>query len=256
MPPLAELQSRMARALLEDPRALPIDVFAHGPTPISAALKVHRDTVLGGFSKALSIGFPTVAVLVGEAFFDQAAAAFALAHPPCDPSLDRFGDAFPGFIAAYAPAEALAYLPDVARLDQAIERAARAPLLSRLIPIDAAIALRLPVSLATLRLDWPADLIVDAIQAGGEDALAAIELERAPAWMAVWRQGEGAGLRRLSGPAGLFLQALLAGSSANDAFASAGADAPPEQALLAIQAEVFAAPSTAVVPTLPEEPQS
>lgn len=249
MPQLAELQQKMADALLGDVAGLPASLFARGPAPIEEALRVHRNTIVGALAKVLRLTYPTVLALVGEAYFDQAAMAYGAEHPPRRAVLSGYGERFADFLTAWPPAALLRYLGDVARLELAIDRAAAGPLLGRIAPIDVHVALSLPVSLAVLELEHPADLIRDAIEAGNDEALAAIDLEPRTRWLAVWRSGDGAAVRTLGRPAGLFLAALLSGRPAPSALAEACARETADAALLAIQAEVFAAPFTAVTQT-------
>jgi hypothetical protein len=247
MPTLAELQRTFARAVLSGEAALPAHLFAPGPIPAAEALGVYRDTVLGGLADALALACPTVRRLVGEAFFDQAAVAYARAHPPAGPCLARFGRGFPEFLEIYPPAAELLYLGDVARLDLAIDEAAAAPGLDRLLQIGAQVRLSLPVSLAVLELQWPALQIRDALEDDDEAALPKIDLSPEPRWCAVWRKGQGAAATPLSAAPGRFLKALLAGAEASAAMDLAAPDADRDEALLAIQAEVFAASFTQVV---------
>ena len=44
-------------------------------------------------------------------------------HPPRDPALDRYGEAFPDWLARFPPARDLPYLAPVARLDRACSEA-------------------------------------------------------------------------------------------------------------------------------------
>jgi hypothetical protein len=244
---LADLQCSFARALLEGPEALPVQLFAAGAIAPSDALRVYRNTVLGGLAEALALAFPTVRRLVGEVFFDQAANAYALADPPSQASLMAYGQAFPGFLETYAPAAELHYLADVARLDLAIEQATLAPRGGRLLPIEDAVRLSVPLSLAVMELEWPADQIRDAVETGDADALAAVDLHRAPRGFAVWRSGEGAALKPLGASATRFLGHLLLGGEAEDALTLAASGVGRDAALLAIQADVFAASFAQVV---------
>jgi hypothetical protein len=78
----------MAAALLAaDPAAqgLPEVLFA-GAHPGAVGLRVHRNTVLGALSNALRSSFKSVERLVGEAFFDRMAVAYARANPPLAPT--------------------------------------------------------------------------------------------------------------------------------------------------------------------------
>jgi hypothetical protein len=255
LPSLAELQAQMAHALLEDPDRLPRELFAPGPVPVEAALRVHRNTIFGALSNALALTYPTVVRLVGEAFFDQAVLAYADARPPVEVCLSAYGEDFPAFLQGYAPATGAPCLADVARLDLAIDRAGGAPYVERLIEIDAAVTLSTPVSLAVLELGGPADRIRDALEAGDDDALATLDPTPAPHWFAVWRADAGAAVRPLSPPAGLFLAALLAGRAAGEALVEAAAYAGSDPALSAVQSEVFAAPFVSVLPATQLEPQ-
>jgi hypothetical protein len=250
---LAELQQTFARAVLAG-TPLPASLFAPARAPWQDGLNVHRNTVLGGIAKALALTFPTVLWLVGQDAFDRLAAEFAAAHPPSRARLDEYGEGFPEFLESSPLTTHHACLGDVARLDLAIDRAAAAPRLSRILPIDAVVALSAPVSLTVADLAHPADLIRDAMEAADRSALAAIE--PGPRRLAVWRAGAGASAAPLSRPAARFLDELLHGRPAGEAMAYAAAGEDPQSALLAIQAEVFAAPFATVTPIPQEEDPS
>ncbi|HEX4197431.1 MAG TPA: putative DNA-binding domain-containing protein [Caulobacteraceae bacterium] len=241
MPPLAELQRRMAMALL---RGDGWDAEAPPARRADAAFDVHRDTVLSVLSNALRLTFPTVDTLVGERFFNQAAHAYAAARPPRRARLSEYGETFPAFLGGYAPAQALTYLADVARLDMAVAGALFAPGSSvrRHVAIEDRIDLALPLSLTTLALRHPADLIRAAIEADDDQALAAIDLAPRQRRIAVWRDGRTAVVQPLSLAPGQFLSAILDGDPAELALADVLAEAAaPQAALTAIQTEVFAA---------------
>jgi hypothetical protein len=61
--------------------------------------------------------FPVTQALVGEAFFRAMAGQFVRAHPPRSPVLTLYGDLFPSYVCDFAPASALPYLGDLARLE-------------------------------------------------------------------------------------------------------------------------------------------
>ncbi len=63
--------------------------------------------------------FPAVERIVGEEFFQAMARAYVLAEPPRSPVLMDYGTTFADFIAGFAPAASLPYLPDVARIERA-----------------------------------------------------------------------------------------------------------------------------------------
>ena len=79
---------------------------------------VVRNTVLKGCIDALQAGYPTVCQLVGNDWLRAAAAVYARAQPPADGLLMNYGAEFADFLAGFAPAAELPYLPAVARLDR------------------------------------------------------------------------------------------------------------------------------------------
>jgi hypothetical protein len=79
---------------------------------------VYRNTALKGCIDALQASYPTVCQLVGEDWFRAAAAVHARAQPPLHGLLMDYGAGFADFLAGFAPAAELPYLPAVARLDR------------------------------------------------------------------------------------------------------------------------------------------
>jgi Putative DNA-binding domain len=246
----------MANAILGGGHA-DMPALAASAIPAGAAFAVHRDTALSGLSGALRLTFPTTDALVGEAFFDQMALAFAAEQPPRHAALSAYGEGFPAFVDRYPHTAALTYIGDVARLDWAISQALTKPDTDARteIALDAAVRLSLPASLEVIALRYPADLIRDGVEADDDEALAAIDLFARPRWFAVWRAGRTAAVLPLSPPAGRFLAALLGGAGAEDALAAATIAAEPAAALQAIQAEVFASRFARIIQTPPEETQ-
>jgi hypothetical protein len=233
MPQLADLQKSFGRAVLTG--AAPALAFAPGCIPASVAMQVHRNTVMGALANALRLSHPTVDALVGAEFFDHVASLFAEAHPPVRARLAGYGEGFAEFLSGHVPS--LPYLGDVARLDWAIDQALLAPATTRTFALEQTVSLGLPASLCLLRLDYPADLIRDAL--GDDAALAAIDMTPTPRALLVWRSGRQAMLRAVSAPAAAFVEALLSGAGAAASLAAAIAQAPGAPGL--IQAEIFAA---------------
>ena len=82
------------------------------------AFAVYRNTVMKGCIDALQANYPAVTRLVGEEWLRAAAAVYVREAPPAMPVLLEYGADFPGFLERFAPAAALPWLPDVARLDR------------------------------------------------------------------------------------------------------------------------------------------
>ena len=106
---LAELQRAFVRELFGD----------------GARLRPYRETTLGALADALAAIHPVCVRLVGEDAFRQLARRCARERPSRSPDLNDYGE-LADFIEGFAPARALPYLADVARLEWALHRARHA----------------------------------------------------------------------------------------------------------------------------------
>ncbi len=93
-------------------------LYAEPPASEALGWRVYRNTVLKGCVDALQAGYPAVTRLVGETWLRAAATVYARGKPPTDPRLFDYGADFDAFLAGFAPARSLPYLPAVARLDR------------------------------------------------------------------------------------------------------------------------------------------
>lgn len=89
-------------------------------------IAVYRRTVRANYRNALAATYPVVRRLAGASRFDAAVDAFVVAHPSRSGDLNVYGDAFGDFLAGNALAIVRPWLADVARLEWAIDEAARA----------------------------------------------------------------------------------------------------------------------------------
>lgn len=101
-------------------------LFANA-NPASPGLVIYRDSMSATFVAALEATYPVVRRLVGAPFFGEAARRFALQARSASGDLGDFGAELATFVAAYPPAAALGYLPDMARLEWACHESGRAP---------------------------------------------------------------------------------------------------------------------------------
>ena len=170
-----------------------------------------------GLVAALAERFPVVQRLVGDDFFRTMARAYVTQEPPRAPVLRQLGATFPAFIDGFAPAAAIGYLGDVARLELARSRAghaadaapASAGELAALVPaelVDMCVTLHPSVSVVASRHPivslWEAhrdpDAIVPVQSWAGETALVARPFYAVDTW-------------RLPPGGGAFLTALARG---------------------------------------------
>ncbi len=203
---LLETQQLFAQALRQNNAALLTQLIDTGPVALDERLAIYRGTMLGTWSRALSLCYPIVRQLVGEEFFDNAAQRFALESPPPNPDLDHYGLGFDRFLAEFPPASGLPYLPDVARLEQSVNRALHAPGVRPLKPerlagltgqaLEHACFVPHP-SVSLLEVRYPADLIWRAVIEGDDAALGALDLNCEPLHLLVQRPFEDTSVVRL-----------------------------------------------------------
>jgi hypothetical protein len=120
MPSLRETQLEFAAAL-SAPAATEAD-----DADLEVRVAIYRANGRSNYRNALAASYPVVRRLTGALFFDAAVDAFVVAHPPVSGDLNVYGEHFAVFLERYAPAADLPYLPDVARLEWAIDEANRA----------------------------------------------------------------------------------------------------------------------------------
>jgi hypothetical protein len=177
-------QSAFAAALLDPEAAVPEGLVDPWGQPAPKRFSVYRNNVASSLTRALEAAFPTVRKLVGDEFFAAMAVVFLRAHPPRSRMLMLYGAEFPAFLESFPPVGHLGYLPDVARLDQAMREsyhAADAPALDavafqRLVGSDVAgLRLTLAPSMRVVRSRWPVVSIWTANHEGGPSPRAVAE---------------------------------------------------------------------------------
>lgn len=219
MPTLRELQGAMRGYLLDDGDPMAATILADALMPADR-LSIYRNTSRSTLTNALRLAYPAVHRLVGEDFFAAASDAFITAEPPPTAWLDLYGAGFPQFLHDFGPAAALAYLSDVARLEQAvvhaIHAADREPLapvrLAAVAPSDHARVCFTPhPSVGLLSSDYPVDAIWRAVLAHDDGALSAIDLNAGAVWLLVERRANTIEVTRLEQERWRFAAALFGG---------------------------------------------
>jgi len=124
MPSLREQQQRFAEALLSSADVAPR--IACAGADAAQRLAIYRNNVFSNYRQALRASYPVVCRLVGSVFFETAVDAFVHAQPSISGDLHGYGGEFGDFLARYPYAQDLRYLPDVARLEWAIDEIQRA----------------------------------------------------------------------------------------------------------------------------------
>jgi hypothetical protein len=262
MPALRDLQARFASALLSGDMTEIAPWIAAGPIangPIAAAdrVKIHRNTMLYAVAGALRLTYPATLALVGAAFFEQTALDFAREHPPRSALLTEYGGAFAQFLERAPALAELPYLPDVARLEWAIDRAARAPHFDEAPPCASVrlpgLTLALAPSLRLVETGFAAEAIRRAALDADEAALAAIDPGPVAGTVAVWRHGDGATAASLGPVAAIFLRRLLGGDDVEGSLAAALSFDPAADPTAIIGTEILAAGFARLTPATDPE---
>jgi hypothetical protein len=198
MPTLREVQDGFRAAILDGAEHGVATAVCGDGLGASARLAVYRHHVFTSLTAALDSTYPVVARLVDPRFFRYAADQLIRRHPPAGPCLFEFGSALADFLTAFPPTRHLAYLPDVARLEWAMNVAAHAPDTGPLAPeaLRALAALALHPSVTLLESPWPIDAIWRANQPDAPDP--SVDLDAGGVRLQVWRADDEVVFRRLS----------------------------------------------------------
>ena len=121
MSSLRNLQDQCYRAFLlgDTEGLLPELVSREIPAPVS--VQVYQNNARETYLKALVAGYPVIARLVGEDCFRGLAQKYMRDYPSTSGDLQNFGDVFPKFLSELYGDSNYAHLPDVARLEWAVE---------------------------------------------------------------------------------------------------------------------------------------
>jgi Putative DNA-binding domain len=215
-----------ARALSDPAGRPPPQTLGREGRPDARRFAIYRNNVAVALIGAIEARYPVVRRLVGADFFRAMAGAFVAAHRPRSAVMTHYGADFPGFVAAFEPAREIAYLSDVARLEnawvEAYHAAEAAPLalaaLGKVDPQDFGALMFSPHPAARLlAFEHPAASIWAAHQGAGEP--------QAPGqWRAeealVARPDADVGVRILPPGGFVFAQGLFSGASLAEAAAA------------------------------------
>lgn len=226
---LPELQRAMRASLLGATAGPLLACIEADAISAEERLSIYRNTIAGTLAKALRLNFPAVEKLVGAEFFARCAADYVQREPPRNAYLNDFGVGFADFLAEDAHAAALPYLPDVARLEWAVSRAllAESPPaadLAALATVEGASQSQLRFiahpSVTLLTLEFPADVIWQAVLAADEAALAAVDPSGLRVHLLIERLGSDLSVRRLGAAEWNFARALCEGTPLGIALAA------------------------------------
>jgi hypothetical protein len=220
-------EAEFAAALLDPERPVPESLVRPDGQPAARRFAVYRNNVAIGLTEALRTGFPVVEKLLGPAFFSAMAGTFLRCHPPHNRIMMLYGDRLPDFLASFPPVARYPYLPDVARIEQALRESYHAADVEAL-PGNVLAAtpeavlldrrLKLAPSVRLIRSPWPVHSIWCANAEGGPKPKAG------PQDVLVLRPGFDPRAHLLPARGGVFMEHLLDRATLTEAIAAAGPD--------------------------------
>lgn len=113
----ADFAARFSGALLPAGVDAPPGLKTWNGSDPMKRFSIYRNNVAVSLVEALADAYPVVRALVGEDFFRAMAGEFVRRSPPQSPVLAWYGAGFAEFVEGFAPAAALPYLADTARLE-------------------------------------------------------------------------------------------------------------------------------------------
>lgn len=225
-PTLLELQRAVRQDLLGPADGAASEYVVTDGLPPQARLAIYRNTANSTLLGALRLTYPAVQALVGSEFFEGAARRFIEQCPPSSAYLDSYGELFPDFLRHMPEAASLAYLPDTARLEWAVNQVLHAPdgkpldlrRLEEMDEVNIQVVRFLPSPAVRLvESCFPVDAIWRGVLSRDDNVLADINLNADPVWLCVHRGLSGVAVERIAEEQCRFAAALLAGRPLHDA---------------------------------------
>jgi hypothetical protein len=223
---LSELQASFCMAMLAGDDATVSEWIVEDGISAAGRLDIYRHHVLTSLTNVLASTYPVIVRLVDRRFFDYVADRFVRSHPPAGPCLFEYGADFPQFLTTVPACAHLEYLPDVARLEWAMDAALWAP---EARPFDRtvlanddvhALTFRLDPSVTLLRSSWPVDQLWRANQVDA-DPDTTVDLDSGGALLEIRRLGDDVVFRRLAPAVFAFREALARGATLEAAVTAA-----------------------------------
>lgn len=208
--------------------AAPLSLATPPRYSMPTGLEVYRNNYRGNLQDALAGAYPVIEQLVGQDFFCMMAQCFIEKYPSRTGNLHNYGAELNTFLIDFAPAQTLAYLPDVAALEWACHVAYFAEdepsfdlnLLAQVTPEQYPnLILHINSACQILHSIYPITAIWQAHQPGTNGDFH-INLDCSPNITLVNRQHDVVKVIELSPADALWLKSIIAGNLLSDATSS------------------------------------
>ncbi len=204
--PAAEQQEQI-RSYFLDP---------HYPDPHSG-LKVYRSNLLFGILGAMSASYPMTKVLLGENNFNFFGREFLYRNPSTNSDLIQYGAGFGEFLRTRRELENLAFIPDVARLEWALERVFYAkpePSFLGEVPADwKKVSPQLKGTVRSLLTEYRVHQAWLAFMDKGEEGIEASQFKKEAEYLAVWSDEGSPRVTPVNGTLTQWIEGVAAGLS-------------------------------------------
>lgn len=225
-PSLHKLQTDFMAWILGDRNSSIADsVLGNGLAP-DARLGIYRNIVFNNLTATLATAYPAVKALVGDEFFDGAAARYVRDEPSLSGNLQDYGARFPDLLSQMPEARSLPYLADIARLEWARQESLIAadatafdPSQLASVPDERQASLRLQLH-PSLQLIESSHSVLDIWLYCQEPGDARLNLDGTGQRVMLWRSENAISMRAVDAGLFMFLIELRAGATllaANDA---------------------------------------
>jgi len=113
-------QNTFHAALIDSNQPVPEGLSGANSLPAGSRFSVYRNNFAVSLTEALELSFPAIRKLIGDDNFKSVMGVYLRRNPPKTPMLSQYGDTMPAFLEGFEPLQHIGYLPDVARLEQAV----------------------------------------------------------------------------------------------------------------------------------------
>lgn len=226
-PSLHKLQHEFMAWVLGDAGSAAVDSVRGNGLAAEARLGIYRNIVFSNLTATLATDYPAVKTLVGDAFFESAAARYIRDEPSRSGNLQDYGARFPDLLARLPEAASLPYLADIARLEWARQESLLAadaepfdPAHLTNVPEDKQASLRLQLH-PSLRLVTSAYSIFDIWLFCQEQQDEGLKLDDTDQSVMLWRDENQIAMREIGPGLHAMLQSMQDGGTLNTVHATA-----------------------------------